>query len=461
MQTNEFLNNVCEKIKYKPIRNEISEELKNHIEEQKETFIQSGIEENVAEQKAIENMGSAEELGKKLNKIHKPKLDWKLVLLILILIAFGALVNIIRIKSYLSVNELDIINGYSQAKKYIFALIIGIVLSLLIYFIDYRKLSKYSMIFYILATLSMVMTYILGTRLIYNTRPYLRLGGITVLPTVLAIPLYIIAFIGFIHNKSNITITINNEKNINMNGTIVIIVFSIISLCLCLMMEFVVDAVIMALVYMIIATIKLSSLKKKGIKYIVMLWGIPLFLVLLVVLIMVNNPYQYRLNRIKVSFNPQADPYGSGWQAMERNKVIESAKMFGKTEETEASIISLFEVESNWAIISILANYGWGVALGMLLAIILLSVKLIVNAINIKEEYGKWLTIGISTMFILQSLFNVAMNLGFGIIANFNLPLVSYGLISLIMNMMSLALVLSVYRRKDINTYETKYEKVV
>ena len=183
LQTNEFLNNVCEKIKYKPIRNEISEELKNHIEEQKETFIQSGIEENVAEQKAIENMGSAEELGKKLNKIHKPKLDWKLVLLILILIAFGALVNIIRIKSYLSVNELDIINGYSQAKKYIFALIIGIVLSLLIYFIDYRKLSKYSMIFYILATLSMVMTYILGTRLIYNTRPYLRLGGITVLPT--------------------------------------------------------------------------------------------------------------------------------------------------------------------------------------------------------------------------------------------------------------------------------------
>ena len=49
MQTNEFLNNVCEKIKYKPIRNEISEELKNHIEEQKEAFIQSGIEENVAE----------------------------------------------------------------------------------------------------------------------------------------------------------------------------------------------------------------------------------------------------------------------------------------------------------------------------------------------------------------------------------------------------------------------------
>jgi len=57
---NEFLNNVCDKIKYKPIINEISEELKNHIEEQKEDFIQSGIEEKLAEEKAIENMGNAE-----------------------------------------------------------------------------------------------------------------------------------------------------------------------------------------------------------------------------------------------------------------------------------------------------------------------------------------------------------------------------------------------------------------
>ena len=33
LQTNEFLNKVCEQIKYKPIRNEISQELENHIEE--------------------------------------------------------------------------------------------------------------------------------------------------------------------------------------------------------------------------------------------------------------------------------------------------------------------------------------------------------------------------------------------------------------------------------------------
>ena len=33
MQIKDFLNSVCEQIKYKPIRESISEELKNHIEE--------------------------------------------------------------------------------------------------------------------------------------------------------------------------------------------------------------------------------------------------------------------------------------------------------------------------------------------------------------------------------------------------------------------------------------------
>ena len=39
LQIKEFLNTVCEQIKYKPIRNSISEELENHIEESKENYI--------------------------------------------------------------------------------------------------------------------------------------------------------------------------------------------------------------------------------------------------------------------------------------------------------------------------------------------------------------------------------------------------------------------------------------
>ena len=37
-----FLNNVCQEIKYKPIRKGIADELENHIQEIKEEYIEKG-----------------------------------------------------------------------------------------------------------------------------------------------------------------------------------------------------------------------------------------------------------------------------------------------------------------------------------------------------------------------------------------------------------------------------------
>ncbi len=37
-----FLNNVCQEIKYEPIRKEIVDELENHIQEIKEEYIEKG-----------------------------------------------------------------------------------------------------------------------------------------------------------------------------------------------------------------------------------------------------------------------------------------------------------------------------------------------------------------------------------------------------------------------------------
>lgn len=60
------------------------------------------------------------------------------------------------------------------------------------------------------------------------------------------------------------------------------------------------------------------------------------------------------------------------------------------------------------------------------------------------------LVIGISSMFILQSIFNILINLNLWIDFSFNLPFVSYGGVNLIVNIVSLALVLSIYRSKDL-----------
>ena len=41
-------------------------------------------------------MGNPADIGKKLNKIHRPKFDWKLGILILILLGYGIFIAILQ-----------------------------------------------------------------------------------------------------------------------------------------------------------------------------------------------------------------------------------------------------------------------------------------------------------------------------------------------------------------------------
>lgn len=59
MQIKEYLNCVCEQIKYKPAREDISKELQSHIEDIKNCYIEDGVEESVAEGNAIKQMDDA------------------------------------------------------------------------------------------------------------------------------------------------------------------------------------------------------------------------------------------------------------------------------------------------------------------------------------------------------------------------------------------------------------------
>ena len=449
MQIKEFLYSVCEQIKYKPIRESIAEELKNHIEESKENYIQEGLEEQIAEEKAIKQMGKAQEIGKKLNKIHRPKLDWKLLLILMILLCFSGLVVLIK-----SRNDIELFGAEGESiKKFVTFVIIGIVVSIPIYFINYTKIKKYSNLLYLLATLSIIWALLFGS--FVNGKPYIYLHLMTIAPEIVAIPLYIVAFIGFISkSKRENKIELKYTKiRINMD-LVKIIGLSILSLVLLELIPSITSVWTLGLIYMILGTAKILQVKENKIKNMVKLWGSVILIGIFILMqILTSNPYI--LNRLIASINPRNDATGDGWIAIERKSIIESAKLWGEAENT-SNAIDLFDEGTNFAFISVLAHYGWIVSIGIVLAIITFSIKLILNAIKIKDNYGKLLIIGLSSMFILQSIFNILMNLNLWIEAGFYLPFISYGGGSLVINMMSLTFILAIYRKKDIIMIQNK-----
>ena len=436
MNINTFLDLLCNEIKYKPIRNDIAEELKNHINEIKQEYIDKGLESNKAEDKAVEQMGNPKEIGLKLNKIHKPKLDWKLLIIMIIVLGFSLLVTFTRSSNISQNNEINVMI------KYIAFMVIGIILSVICYFVDYRNLLKHSKKLFIIASLSIIVSITFGTNL--RGVSHFRIGTYMFSPSVIAMPLYILSFVGFLEN-------INKESREKVNINIIkIIISSIFSLYLLSLIPSLVTAFIVCLTYLILATRKLLQINKNIKKNRGLLWGVTVVLIFISIIIMVYSPLGlFRLNRITASFNPESDPNGAGWIGTNQNLIINSAQLIGESENM-GNALNIFDEGTNYALISMLAHYGWITSGLMILIVALLSIKLIINAIKVKDIYGKNIIIGIATMFILQSICNILMNLNLGIQANFNIPFISYGGANLIANMVCISLVFSVYRSKNI-----------
>ena len=444
LQIKDFLEKVCNEIKYKPIREEISKELENHIEESKEAYIHKGESEEIAINKAIADMGDAEVIGKTLNKIHKPKLDYKLIILLLILLCFTFLVVGIKTTSHV----------FSEGEgpffvKTIVYLIIGFILGLAIYFMDYTKIAKYSNYIYIASSILIIYTVISSHHLI-NGIPYLNIGNIYIPINRVVMPLFLISFIGFIQNvgKHKVEFRVLDLETIQIDKSLIkIIILSVFSLLLLASIPSLTSAFILGIAYMIIATVKIIKDSHKKVTNLLKLYGVIFALGIICIISLTTAPY--RLERIVTTFHPETDPEGAGWVGINRKLIIESASMFGEAEDM-SNALDLFDAGTQFAFISILAHYGWIVAILLIVTIILISIKLIINSIKVKDAYGKMIIIGISCLFIFQSVFNVLMNLNLWFESGFELPFVSYGGTGLIMNMACLALVLSIYRRKDI-----------
>ncbi len=91
-----FLDQVCSQIKWKAAHREICAELDAHIEDRMERLERLGRDKEEAEFEAVAAMGDPIQIGKELNRYHKPYLSWLFhcswVLIIFLIVFFIATV---------------------------------------------------------------------------------------------------------------------------------------------------------------------------------------------------------------------------------------------------------------------------------------------------------------------------------------------------------------------------------
>lgn len=452
MLIKEFLENVCNEIKYKPIREDISEELSLHIQEQKEEYIKEGFGNEIAEEKAVSNMGEAQEIGKKLNKIHKPKFDWMLTLLVAILIGFGFLIITIRGKQ-----EVEVIS-FNYLQRPIIFFILGLIISMGIYFLDYRKVLKYSTAIYAVSSVILLATALFGRDI--ERRIYLSIFHRTIDPANICILLYIISFVGFL-NKLNVKyINISVGKfNFKFRLDILkLVVLAIISIFLMMIGNRITITMILFLSYIIITTSHIAKGENKKLNLVKFYGSLVLVATILIIFAGVTNSGAYSriARRIEATYNYYDNDYG--WINKIVNDILDNAKTFSGMENAGESI-GLLTDGTEFALVTIIMYCGKFYASIVITAVLLLGIKIMLDYRNIKDESGRLLVVGFGSFIVLQAIFNILMNLNLIPITTLNLPFVSYGLNGLIVNMMMIAFILSIYRRKDILTKKVEDDK--
>lgn len=160
----------------------------------------------------------------------------------------------------------------------------------------------------------------------------------------------------------------------------------------------------------------------------------------------------YQKNRIITFLNPENDPLGAGYHALQSKIAIGSGGLFGKgfLAGTQSHLSFLPERQTDFIFTMLAEEFGLAGGLGLLLLYCLVFVYGYAIALRSRSHFGKLLAFGITTNFFLYVFINTAMVIGLIPVVGVPLPLISYGGTSMLTVMFGFGLLLSVYVHRDI-----------
>lgn len=160
----------------------------------------------------------------------------------------------------------------------------------------------------------------------------------------------------------------------------------------------------------------------------------------------------YQRKRILVFLNPNLDPLGAGYTAVQSKIAVGSGGLFGKGYLAGTQSQLQFVPEHHTDFIFCVIGEEWGY-LGTLLLLLFYGF-LFKSAFQVMENTtdlkAKFLIAGIVAVIFTQVFVNIGMTFGLLPITGITLPLVSYGGSSLIATCIGLGLVLSIYKERSI-----------
>ncbi len=406
---------VIHHIKSKEAKQFVRAELEFHLKLAKNKWMSKGLTEADAENKAVEQMGNPIHLGRQLNNLHKPKVDWILIALVVIVMAV----------SFLPIVALGY-TGQIMMNKIIFVLL-GAVMVYGMMIMDYRKLEKYGWLFYLVGVLILLMISYFPTAH-SGGHLLLKLGPITI-ESLQAIPFFFLAWASFFNNRK--------LKVWQLSVLFLLPLYLLLNI----------PSLSTTFLYLMMGFIMLwwSQLSKKKVLFITI---VPLVFSMIAGLFLLSSVKAYQLDRISGFLYPEQYANGSGYMYVRLKELILAGGWFGTAGNKEF----IQAAHTDYVFASLTYYYGYLLAALLVLLLSFFLVRMITISTKLNDSYSKLLLIGGITLYGCPFIYNVGMMLGLLPLTSMSLPFISYGLMPTLFNSFLIGIVLSVYRRKDLIT---------
>lgn len=469
-ETNQFLEDVIEQIQYKPIRTEIKEELKAHIEDHTLELMENGMEEKEATQIAIEQMGDPTSIGIMLNKVRSVKNHWVLIGMLLAAISMGILNNFM----YYNVDwESGYLYGIGDILFNLNYFIFGLIIFIVIYLKGYTFVVKHEKLICISFIVIFLVEKFFGRFVSYTLKRYfpfhvLEYGFLLILGPLLAIVLYkwgnkgiktLLAYtiiLNFI-----IILQYNTLRSYSFTAILTLLITSTASL-----------------LYMIYKGYLLGNKKK------LFFYALLSIFITLGIYGTISFPTQKR--NLQLFFSPEkqaTNHWEDGYNGVLIKELLRKAEPFGTIKLTQEELMDYgtgawyFDEEevanitkyrhynisnvtfedilpqhyhNNYRFTFWILNYGWIPAIILITFVIGLFTTLFVVSSKIKNKLGAAIAFSCGVCLTIQMIIYLLGNFGYQYGSFSTLPFISEGLGSITINMTLIGMILSAYRYDNV-----------
>lgn len=353
MDAAEYLESVTGQIRCRKAREMVARELKNHIDDQTQDYMNQGISEEEALREAVRQMGDAVEVGMEMDRIHRPRLDRKMLILIAVFAVAGGMIQ------YFIWTLTEESGALPSIAITILTIVSGVALMSVLQLADYTVIGNHPVAIWVILLLIPIVCYLT------------RDAALPITGTLAPIPLLSMTLPGYCG-------IVFHYRHKGVKGLVLdilwllplILVYQIIWLSgypTNLTQLQILLIIFSCLVILMLAVVR-GWHRINRLTGLLVLWG-SLGLVLAFILIKCLKESFY-IERLRAFLNPDSYANSAGYQTITMRKVLEGTRLFGS-----GDAVSPLPPDTGQTFYLILTRLG--LAAGILLALLFLALLLI------------------------------------------------------------------------------------